>query len=97
MPRELVTDDLWNIVEPLLPPVKPRRHRYPGRKPITHRQALTGIVFVLATGMRWNDLPAEMNCGSGVSCWRRMKQWEELGVWDKIHAAILTSLGEKKR
>ncbi len=68
MKKFLVEEKLWRRVEPLLPAPKPRRFRYPGRKPLDNRQALTGILFVLKTGLAWNDLPREMGCGSGVVC-----------------------------
>jgi transposase len=92
MAKPLLTDALWDRVEPLLPPVKPRRFRYPGRKPLTHRQALTGILFVLKTGLNWNDLPAELNCGSGSRCRRRLAEWQEAGVWARLHALLLDHL-----
>ena len=66
MAKPILDDELWQIVEPLLPP-KPRRFRFPGRKPISNRQALTGILFVLRTGIAWNMLPQELGCGSGVT------------------------------
>ena len=81
MARPIVDDELWALIEPLLPPPKPRRLKYPGRKPVPDRAALTGILFVLRTGIRWRDLPAEMGCGSGVSCWRRLRDWQQAGVW----------------
>jgi transposase len=59
---------------------------------VPNRAALTGIVFVLKTGIRWRDLPAEMGCGLGVSCWRRLRDWQEAGVWDALHASLLTKL-----
>ncbi len=68
MAKPLVPDELWDIIQPLLPPPKPRRFRYPGRKPISDRQALTGILFVLKTGIPWEDLPVEMGCGCGMTC-----------------------------
>ena len=92
MAKPILDDDLWTLVEPLLPPPKPRRFRYPGRKPITHRQALTGIIFVLRTGIPWELLPKEMGCGSGVSCWRRLRDWEEAGIWEAIHGHVLSEL-----
>lgn len=64
----------------------------PGPRPVPNRAALTGIVFVLKTGIRWRDLPAEMGCGLGVSCWRRLRDWQEAGVWDALHASLLTKL-----
>jgi transposase len=92
MAAPLLPDALWNRIEPLLPPPKPRRFRYPGRKPLTNRQALTGILFVLKTGIRWNDLPCEMGCGSGSRCRRRLKEWHEGGVWQGLHQLLRAEL-----
>ena len=84
MARKLVPDALWNLIGPLLPPDPPRRYRYPGRKRTPNRQCLTGILFVLKTGIQWEDLPQEMGCGCGMTCWRRLRDWEEAGVWDNV-------------
>lgn len=92
MPRPLVDDRIWNVIESLLPPPKRRRRRYPGRKPISDRQALTGILFVLRSGIPWEMLPKEMGCGSGMTCWRRLKRWQEAGVWDRLHRVLLSKL-----
>jgi transposase len=94
MAKPLVSDELWNVLQPLLPPRKPRRFRFPGRKPIDDRKALTGILFVLKTGIPWEDLPAEMGCGSGMTCWRRLQAWQEAGVWAKLHQVLLTRLDD---
>jgi len=59
---------------------------------VDDRDALTGILFVLKTGLPWEDLPAEMNCGSGMTCWRRLAEWQADGTWDKIHAVLLDRL-----
>jgi transposase len=91
MSKALVSDELWEIVEPLIPQVK-RRKRYPGRKRIPDRQVLTGILFVLKTGIPWEDLPQEMGCGSGVTCWRRLAEWQAEGVWDRLHELLLAKL-----
>ena len=64
----------------------------PGSQADTDRAALSGILFVLRTGMRWRDLPAEMGCGSGVTCWRRLRDWQEAGVWDRLHELMLDEL-----
>jgi transposase len=80
MAKPLVADDLWTMLQPLISPREPRRFRYPGRKPIEDRKELTGILFVLKTGIRWDDLPAEMGCGCGMTCWRRLHDWNEAGV-----------------
>src|SRR2546427_12867058 len=73
MGKQILDDELWALIEPLLPPPKPRRFRNPGRKPVPDRAALTGILFVLKSRIRWNELPQEMGCRSGVSCWRRLR------------------------
>ncbi len=91
MARELVDDALWAVIEPLLP-LKPRRKRYPGRKRLDDRRALSGIVFVLQSGIPWEMLPQEMGCGSGMTCWRRLREWQEAGVWDRLHRVLLSKL-----
>src|SRR3954463_10692774 len=85
--EELVPDGLWERTAPLLPPPKPRRSRYPGRRPIDDRAALAGIVFVLKTGITWNQPPMSLVGCSGVTCWRRLPDWTEAGVWPALHAA----------
>jgi transposase len=90
---ELVTDQLWKEIEPLLPPLPPPSPKG-GRPPVQNREALTGIVFVLRTGIPWQALPTEMGCGSGSTCWRRFAQWTRLAVWSKLHALLLTALGK---
>lgn len=94
MARPLVTDELWDLLQPLLLPPKPRRFRYPGRKPLDDRKALTGILFVLKTGIPWEDLPAEMGCGSGMTCWRRLAAWQQAGVWFRLHQVLLRQLDD---
>ena len=91
MAKELVTDDLWEVIEPLLPeePPKPKG----GRPRIDDRAAFTGILFVLKTGIPWEMLPQEMGCGSGMTCWRRLKEWHEAGVWEELHRRLLDRLG----
>src|SRR5829696_2313929 len=95
MPKPLVTDELWTVVEPLLPkqPPKPKG----GRPRVNDRAALTGILFVLKTGIRWEMLPKEMGCGSGMTCWRRLKEWHKAGVWRRLHRVLLDRLGKVNR
>lgn len=92
MARPLLDDDLWARIQPLLPPPKPRRFRCPGRKRIDDRRTLTGILFVLVSGIPWEMLPQEMGCGSGMTCWRRLRDWNQAGVWKKVHRALLEEL-----
>ena len=92
MAKPLVSDELWEIVPPLLPSPKPRRFRNPGRKPLDDRRVLTGMLFVLKSGIPWEMLPQEMGCGSGMTCWRRLRDWQQAGVWQKLHATLLSRL-----
>src|SRR5215216_4156686 len=86
-----VPDRLWERIEPLLPQ-RERRFRYPGRKRLDDRLALQGILFVLHTGIAWQHLPAELGFGSGVTCWRRLDEWQRAGVWERLHALLLARL-----
>lgn len=95
MAKPIVSDELWAMLEPLLPPKKARSKG--GRPPLPDRAVLTGILFVLMTGMPWEMLPPEMGCGSGMTCWRRLRDWQEAGVWDRLHRALLDRLGGADR
>jgi len=90
MAKPLVTDDLWTVVEPLLPQRPPRPKG--GRPVVNDRAALSGILFVLKTGIPWEYLPQEMGCGSGMTCWRRLRDWQRAGVWDHLHRVLLDRL-----
>ena len=92
MGKPLVSDKLWELIQPLLPTPKSRRRRYPGRKPLSDRRVLTGMLFVLKSGIPWQMLPQEMGCGSGMSCWRRLRDWQEAGVWQRLHELLLSKL-----
>jgi len=92
MAKPLLPDELWEIIEPILPPPPPRPKG--GRPPVEGRKALTGILFVLETGIAWEDLPAEMGCGCGMTCWRRLRDWQTDGTWAKIHAELLARLDD---
>src|SRR5215208_5382788 len=88
----LVSDDLWEAIEPLLPreSSKPKG----GRPRVPDRAALGGIVFVLRTGCPWRLLPKELGCGSGWTCWRRLRDWQAAGVWQGLHETLLNWLGD---
>jgi transposase len=93
--KKLISDELWRLVEPLLP----HHERSPqgGRPRVDDRAALTGIVFVLKTGIAWNALPTEMGCGSGPTCWRRLQEWQRAGVWEALHQRLLERLAAADR
>ena len=94
MAKPVLPEELWRLVEPVLPPPKPRRFRYPGRKPLERRDVLSGILFVLKSGIPWEMLPKEMGCGSGMTCWRYLNKLQKEGVWEKIHKVLLAKLRE---
>jgi transposase len=96
VPPWLVSDELWARVEPLLP-VRQRRARNAGRFPLDDRGCLQGILFVLHTGIQWEWLPQELGFGSGMTCWRRLRDWNRAGVWDKLHLVLLEELHQAGR
>ena len=96
MAEPLVSDELWDLVEPLIP-VRPRRHRHPGRRPLDDRAVLNGILFVLRSGIGWERLPKELGFGSGMTCWRRLRDWNDAGVWSRLHEVLLAKLREADR
>ncbi len=91
--KDPVSDDLWEAIQPLLPPEPLVTHGGPPRVP--HRAALSGIVFILRHGLRWGDLPQELGYGSGVTCWRRLRDWQDAGVWERLHTRLLNWLGDE--
>lgn len=95
-PPWVVSDGLWERVEPLLPVVE-RRSRNPGRRRLPDRRVLCGILFVLHTGIQWEFLPRELGFGSGMTCWRRLAEWNEAGVWARLHEVLLAELRSADR
>ena len=92
MRKPLVSDTLWEAIAPLLPPEPPKPKG--GRPRIPDRAVLSGIIFVLKSGIPWEMLPQEMGCGSGATCWRRLRDWQAAGVWGRLHHTLLNRLGE---
>jgi transposase len=88
--KPLLPDELWVLIEPLLPAARPRTKG--GRPRLSDRAVLTGIIFVLRSGIPWEHLPAELGWGSGMTCWRRLHEWQQQGVWVKIHRLLLRRL-----
>ncbi len=80
------------LVEPLIPPQPPAVHGRTGRPRVSDRDVLEGIAFVLSTGIGWAKLPTELGYGSGWTCWRRMHEWADAGVLDRVHQAVLARL-----
>ncbi|MFJ6629749.1 IS5 family transposase [Streptomyces albidoflavus] len=92
MLADLVPDALWERVAPLLPPPPERRRRHPGRLRVPDRTALAGVLYVLRTGVAWRDMPVERVGCSGVTAWRRLRDWTEAGVWPRLHEVLLAEL-----
>ncbi len=92
MEAPIIDDELWILIEPLLPPAKLRAKSDPGRPRVSDRAALNGILFVFKTGIRWNHLPTRLGFGSGATCWRRLSDWQKAGVWDQLHELLLDKL-----
>ncbi len=92
MPKPQVSDDLWALIHPLLPPEPPKPKG--GRPRISDRDALEGILFVLRTGTPWQHLPLELGYGSGMTCWRRLRDWHEAGVFTRLHHVLLDRMAE---
>lgn len=90
MSRLLISDELWAFIAPLLPPDRPKPKG--GRPRIADRAALSGILFVLKSGIPWEMLPQEMGCGSGMTCWRRLRDWQLAAVWKRLHHVLLQRL-----
>jgi transposase len=86
-----ISDELWAEVQTLIP-ARQRRRRHPGRKAIDDRLVLNGILHVLHTGIAWEDLPREYGYGSGVTCWRRLRTWQQTGVGEALHQRLLVRL-----
>jgi len=94
MSKLLVPDELWELVEPILP-----KHPYVpgvGKPRVADRVCLTGIIFVLKTGIPWEYFPHEMGC-CGMTLWNRLDEWRKAGVWDQLHRLLLNQLRAEDR
>ena len=96
MQTTLVDDELWELIQPLLPR-RTRPYRHPGRRRLDDRCVLNGILFVLTTGIAWQRLPGELGFGSGMTCWRLLRDWQQAGVWQQLHELLLAKLRENGR
>lgn len=95
MAKPLLSDELWDVISPFLPAERSKPKG--GRPSVPDKRVLTGILFGLKTGIPWEMLPKEMGCGSGMTFWRRLKEWQEAGVWRKLHRLRLDRQGEADR
>jgi len=97
MNRQIVDNELWQLMEPFIPPPKRRRRRHSGRRPMDQRQIFAGIVFVLKTGIPWKDLPQELGFGSGMTCWRHLRDWHKAGVFKNAFRDLLNRLNAQNK
>lgn len=95
MAFSIIPTDVWEEIEPLLPPRTMSRKG--GRPPISNRDVLTGIIFVLRTGIPWDQLPEELGCGCGMTCLRRLRYWREMGIWPAIQRVLDEKLSHSQR
>ena len=95
MARPILTDEKWNRIQHLFPP--PPARPKGGRKRMDYRRVLTGILFILRTGIPWHELPLEMGCGSGMTCWRRLRDWQHDGVWQRLLESFVGELRQSER
>ncbi len=94
-PPRMISGELWALFEPWIPPQPPAVHGRTGHPRVSDRDALEGIAFVLTTGIGWTKLPTGLGYGPGWTCWRRMHEWADAGVFDRVHQAVLDGLGEQ--
>ena len=94
MARRPVSKELWQKLQPLIPPFIPSSKGGPRTRVVSDKAAFEGIIFVLRTGIPWEDLPQSMGYGSGMTCWRRLREWQAAGVWQQLHLAMLQHLRE---
>lgn len=90
MAKKLLPAALWAEIAPLFPAAAPRPKG--GRPRVDNREALIGILFVLYTAIPWERLPFEVAGCSGMTCWRRLRAWQDAGLWDEIHRHMLERL-----
>jgi transposase len=84
----LVDEGFWEVLAALIPERAPQ---VTGRPRVSDRAAFTAIMFVLVTGVPWRMVPKEIGC-SGVTAWRRLREWQAAGVWERLHRELLRRL-----
>lgn len=95
MARRPVSKELWRQLQPLIPAFVPSAKGGARKLAVSDEAALNGILFVLQTGIPWEDLPQSLGYGSGMTCWRRLRDWNAAGVWEQLHQAMLVRLREQ--
>ncbi len=94
MARQPVSKELWQQLQPLIPQFTPSSKGGARKLGVSNEAALNGILYVLQTGIPWEDLPQALGYGSGMTCWRRLRDWSAAGIWEQLHHAMLVRLRE---
>jgi len=89
---QILPGPVWEAIEPLIPNLRPNPKNHQGRKPVPHREALSGILYVLRTGVSWEELPLDLGWGTGMTCWRRVRALQKARVWPKIVQILVKQL-----
>ena len=91
--ERLLPDELWQRIQPLLPPA-PARPRGGVPRRVPDRNCVAALIFMVRTSTPWAFLPAkELGCGSATPCWRRLDEWAKAGVFDQLQVVLLDELG----
>ena len=91
--EDLVPDELWQMVAPLLP-AAPRPWQGGRRRTVPGRSCFAAIVYMARTSTPWRLLPIqELGCGSPATAWRRLNEWSKAGVFEQLHLEVLDRLG----
>ena len=93
--NRIISKALWKAIEPLIPNLRENQYSLMGRRPLPHREAISGILLVLRKRIAWDKIPLELGWGTGMTCWRRLRLLQEQGVWDKVAALLHKHLPAK--
>lgn len=95
--RKLMPEEVWVKVKPLIPNLRTNKKTTTGRKPVPHRQVLSGILYVLRRGVSWEDLPVELGWGTGMTCWRRVRALQKAKVWNSVVRVLTEQLPDGRQ
>jgi transposase len=97
MNASILDDEVWSAVAELVPVPEKRTASEPGRRQLENRATLSGILFILMTGLPWNELPGHLGFGSGTTCYRRLRAWQKAGAWEVVKSVLIRMLDNGDR